>query len=77
MKNLQECVGKTVKNDELKIVLTSTIIETLYDHKVEMEELWDETNKALIDIIDVQKNELKIDKMTTENEEVKKWHNPQ
>lgn len=77
LKNLKECVGKTVKNDELKTVITSTIKEILNDHKVEMEELWDEKNKALIDIIDAQKNEIenlksKIHEMTTENEEFKK-----
>lgn len=42
LKTLKECVGKTVKNDELKTVITSTIKEILNDHKVEMEELWAE-----------------------------------
>lgn len=77
LKTLKECVGKTVKNDELKTVITSTIKEILNDHKVEMEELLDEKNKALIETIDAQKNEIenlksKINEMTTENEELKK-----
>lgn len=55
LKKLKECVGKTVKNDELKTVITSTIKEILNDHKVKMEELWDEKNKAFIDIIDAKK----------------------
>lgn len=77
LKKLKECVGKTVKNDELKTVITSTIKEILNDHKVKMEELWDEKNKAFIDIIDAKKkNEIenlksKINEMTTENEELK------
>lgn len=53
LKNLKECVGKIVKNDELKIVIILIIKEILNDYKVEMEELWDEKNKVFIDIIDV------------------------
>lgn len=69
------------KNDELKTVITSTIKEILNDHKVEMEELWDEKNEyryhRCLKKTCNENLKLKINEMTTENEELKKWHNPQ
>lgn len=52
---VKECVAKTVKKMIAKTAITSRIKGILNDHKVEMEELWDEKIKALIEIIDAKK----------------------
>ena len=45
LKTLKDSVSKTVKSDDLKSVITSTITELLKEHKAEIRELLDEKNK--------------------------------
>ena len=75
LKTLKDSVSKTVKSDDLKSVITSTITELLKEHKAEIRELLDEKNRKLEEIIETQKCEIehmktKMEKMTAENKEL-------
>jgi hypothetical protein len=76
LKTLKDSVSQTVKSDDLKSVIASTIKEILSDHKTELVDLLEEKDKKLAEIIETQNDEIKnlktkIDEITTENVELK------
>ena len=73
LKTLKESVGKTVKSDDLKTIVSAIIKDVLKEHKSEIENLLEEKNQSLIKIIETQKCEIEglktqVGELAAENE---------
>lgn len=77
LKTLKESVGKTVKSDDLKTIVSAIIKDVLKEHKSEIENLLEEKNQSLIKIIETQKCEIEglktqVGELAAENENLQK-----